>query len=851
MRTPTPLSPFLTRLLTAAALLASGLLAAQTTALRVLDEKGLPVIGATVELLGDALGNTGGEGLVFVTDNEGVVAFPSDVAPAQVRVRYVGYAPRVTSVAELTPDDTGALVTSVVPAQEVLAQAVVRAVRAKPADPFAFEDVDGETLAAANPGQDIPFLLRRTPGAVYTSDAGTGIGYSGIRVRGADATRVNVTVNGVPLNDSESQGVFWVNMPDFVSSTSSLQLQRGVGESTYGAGAFGANLNLVTNAPSSSPQLTAELGGGSFGTARGMLRANTGDIGGFSAEARASYIRSEGFVDRASSRLGSAYLGTSWAISDEQRLQLIGWTGKERTYQAWFGIPESFANDPDLRTFNPAGALADGGFYDDQVDDYRQSHAQLLYTRALERDWLLQLTGHYTKGRGFFEEWENGIAFGRFFPLGPQTDDRETDLVQRRWLDNDFYGAIATVSGGLSPKLNSTFSAGYSRYVGDHFGTVPLVVDPDLAPLARGDYYRNDATKDDFNAFAKTNYQVTRDGSLYLDLQLRHVRYDANLVPGDESARRAGDFTFFNPKVGWTQRIVSGFGASPQRPSNAYASVAVGQREPNRNDFQDADNGVTPRPEKLYNLELGLRSSEAAAFSYELGGYAMVYDDQLALTGALNEVGEAIRVNIDDSYRIGLELAAAYRFGERASGSGQSGWRLEGNVALSRNRIVRFEERVDNFGTGGQDVILREDVPLAFSPEVVANLGLSYAAATARGGQVAASLWGSFVAEQFVDNSGSEVAALPAYGRADLELRYLPTGEGRVLFTLQLQNLTNAFPITNGYSYRYRSPGYDPRPDDPYSISEGNDYYIYKGVYPQAGFQAMAGVRLQLTGATR
>ena len=840
---------------------------AQAT-LRVLDEEGLPVVGATVEALvaetpataTPATATPAAEtyaprtdvepsASALVTDADGLVTWPA-APPRRARIRYVGYAPTLVDVGGLAAGPDGTPTARIRPAQEVLAQAVVRAVRARPADPFAFENLGGDSLAAANPGQDIPFLLRRTPGAVYTSDAGTGIGYTGIRVRGADATRVNVTINGVPLNDSESHGVFWVNMPDFVSSTSSLQLQRGVGESTYGSGAFGANLNLVTNAPSPTPQLTAELGGGSFATARGMLRANTGDIGGFAAEGRLSYIRSDGFVDRASSRLGSAYLGTSWAISDERRLQLIGWTGGERTYQSWFGIPEAFAEDDALKTYNPAGDRGDGTFYDDQVDDYRQSHAQLLYTEALSDDWLLQLTGHYTHGRGFFELWNGSVPFGSFFP-GRGPDTTTTDVVDRRWLDNDFFGAIATVSGRLSPKLTTTLSAGYSRYLGDHFGTVPYVADPELRPLATGDYYRNDASKDDLNGFAKANYRLTERGELYVDLQLRHVRYDAVFNPRNPEAnqRAEGRNTFFNPKLGWTQALRRAGDAGALAPGSWYASAAVGQREPNRSDFENAPGGRPPRAEKLYNLELGLRSAPGQRLGYEAGAYYMHYDDQLALTGALNDVGEAIRVNIDDSYRLGLELSAGYRL---SPGGARHTWRLDGNIALSRNRVSRYDETVfvydDTFGLARTDVVPRANTPLAFSPGVVANLGLGYGHGVGRGGYVSAALWGSYVSRQYVDNSGSAVTELPGYGRADLELRYRPSAEARVLLTLQLQNLTGGHPLTNGYSYRYGTlGGFDPRPSDLYLQAEGDGRYVGKGVYPQAGLQAMAGVRLQLS----
>ena len=418
--------------------------------------------------------------------------------------------------------------------------------------------------------------------------------------------------------------------------------------------------------------------------------------------------------------------------------------------------------------------------------------------------------------------------------------------MQRLWLDNDFYGGIATLSGELSPKLSTTFSAGYSRYVGDHFGTVPVVIDPELSSVPRGDYYRNAATKDDVNGFAKANYQLAPRDLLYLDLQLRHVRYDAQFNPEDANQRARGQLTFFNPKLGYTHQLVSGLGGTAQAPTDLYASAAVGQREPNRNDFQNAPQGVTPKPERLYNFEAGLRSSPKQKLSYEVGSYYMLYRDQLALTGALNQVGEAIRVNIDESYRLGVELSAAYMLASTSSGDQQTYWRVDGNLALSRNRIARYEERVDNFETGGQDILVRQDVPLAFSPNVVTNLGLSYNLRGAYESQFSVALWGSAVGRQYVDNSGSATAVLPAYGRLDLELRYAPATRPSTLFTLQLQNLTNGHPVTNGFAYRYNSPGYDPRPDDPYSLRENGDTYLYKGVYPQAGLQIMAGARITL-----
>ena len=810
---------------------------AQVT-LRVTESGGQPIVGATAQLIPR---NDSDAAVAAVSDAEGAVELsPTRRGDHELVVRYLGKVTERRSLPDLAPAaalDLGAV--ALRDDVSVLAEVPVVAVRAQADDPFAFDNVDGDELAVANVGQDVPFLLRRTPGAVMTSDAGTGIGYSSIRIRGADATRINVTVNGVPLNDAESQGVFWVNMPDFISSTRSLQVQRGVGASTYGTGAFGANLNLLTDVPSDRPRVIGELAAGTYATGRAMVKASTGTLpGGFSAEGRLSYITSDGFVDRASARLGGAYLGTSWAISDRERLQLIGWTGHERTYQAWYGIPRSFADDPELITYNPAGLRADGSFYDDQVDDYRQSHAQALYSRELADGTLLQLTGHYTRGRGFYEEWVNGAATVDYLPDYAGEAGLTNDLVRRLWLDNHFYGAIATLSGQLAPKLDFTASAGANQYLGDHFGTVPRIVE--LADEAEGSYsatdryYDNEATKLSVNGFAKATYALTERLAVYGDAQLRHLRYDfLGLTREGRELPREATFTFFNPKAGATYSDLGG--------GLAYASVAVGQREPNRNDFREAIPGEEPRAERLTDFEVGWRRRDAR-FEVEAGGYYMRYLDQLVPTGRLNDVGELVRANVDESYRLGVELAGAYRVA--------GPWTVEGNLAVSRNRVVRFDEFVDNWATGGQEVIVRENTPLAFSPSVIANLGLRFATADDR---LDLSLWGTGVSRQYVDNTGSAGTELPAYGRLDLEARYLPpVRSGReVVLTLQAQNLTDANPITNGWSYRFRSPGYDPRPDDPYVTGEGTDQYIMTGVYPQAGVQALFGVRVGLIGSPR
>lgn len=836
VRNGSPMCTLARLALTLALSLAAAHLCAQV-AFRLVDASGEPITGATARLLPAAPADS--SAVVYaVSDEEGRVRLsPKRRGRHRLGVTYVGYEPLRRDLETLDPSaelDLGTL--RLRPDVAVLAEAQVMAVRARPADPFAFADLDGVELAEANVGLDVPTLLRRTPGAVVTSDAGTGIGYSSIRIRGADATRVNVTVNGVPLNDAESQGVFWVNMPDFISSTRSLQVQRGVGQSTYGTGAFGANVNLLTDVPPARPRLVAELAGGSYGTRRAMVKAATGELGGaFSGEGRLSYVTSDGFVDRASARLGAAYLGAAYEPSPRERLQLIGWTGHERTYQAWYGIPRAFAADPERRTYNPAGARGDGEFYDDQVDDYRQSHAQALYSRQLPGGALLQLTGHYTRGLGFYEEWQDSVTTNDYLPnfLGERL--LNNDVVRRLWLDNHFYGAIATLSGRLSPKLELTASAGVNEYRGDHYGTVPRIVDlpESIEPFYDADdrYYDNEGRKRSGNAFAKGTYAVNQRVSAYADVQLRAIEYafagvdrDGAVLPQEVS------YAFFNPKAGFTISELAG--------GSAYASVAVGQREPNRNDFREAPPGEQPRPERLTDFEVGWRR-RAGGLELEAGAYYMRYRDQLAPTGRLNDVGELVRANVDASYRLGLELAAAYRLAPA--------WIAEGNLALSRNRIRRFDEFVDDWDRGGQFVVVREDVPLAFSPGAVANLGIRFAKADC---PLEVALWGAGVSRQHVDNSGSAAAALPAYGRVDLEARYAPrltSGRG-VVVTLQVQNLTDAHPVTNGWSYRFRSAGYDPRPDDPYAARESGDTYLLTGVYPQAGTQVLLGVRLEIGG---
>ncbi len=805
---------------------------------RVLDDRGEPAVGAVASLTAlDTARLTNSSSLQAVADPSGELNFSAAEPGAyELLVRLVGYQV-IRREVRVSSAVGSAVELRLAPSATALEAATVIAVRAQANDPFAFVNVDAGPLAEANPGQDVPYLLRRTPGAVVTSDAGTGIGYTGIRIRGADATRINVTINGVPLNDAESQGVYWVNMPDFISSTSSVQVQRGVGQSTYGAGAFGANINLATDAPAATPTLVGELAGGNYGTGRAMLKASSGVLdNGLAFDARASYITSDGYVDRASAELGSAYASVLYTPTDAQRIQLLGWTGHERTYQAWYGIPESFLGDPELRTYNFAGDMGDGEFYEHQEDNYKQTHAQLLYSYQLPSEWLLQLTGHYTRGIGFYEEYRPEDNLSAYY------EERSAsvigDAIRRLYLDNHFGGVIATASGRLSRKLDLVVSAGANRYAGDHYGKLisfdgaggtDANVDPDRK------YYDNVGTKTDLNAFAKLNYDLSPALRGYADLQVRYVDYRFQGIDrSGVTLPQDVQLVFFNPKLGLTAALAPG--------QSAFASFAVGQREPNRNDYVEAPAGQQAKPEQLFDYELGYRFS-AKRTSFEATGYFMDYYDQLAVTGELNDVGEATRVNVPRSHRLGLEFAAGQRLA--------AGFGLEGNLALSRSRVDAFTEYIDNPITEVKDPIQRRDTPLAFSPEVVANLGLTYRTPVdGRENALDLALWGSHVGPQFLDNSGSAATRLAGYQRVDFEARYKLKARANVnaTLTLQVQNVLGAHPATKGYSYRFASPGSDPRIDDPSARLEQGDVYVSNGYYPQAGVQLLAGVRLELTG---
>ncbi len=685
-----------------------------------------------------------------------------------------------------------------------LDEVFVSAIRVSKRSPVTFTNLTKEQLKPRNLGQDIPILLNYMPAVVTTSDAGAGVGYTGIRVRGSDATRVNVTINGIPYNDSESHGTFWVNMPDFASSTASLQLQRGVGTSTNGSGAFGASLNIATDGISREAfgQISSSIG--SFNTLRNNLKFSTGLLNDhIEISGRLSRITSDGYIDRAASELDSYFL--QGALKNKNTLlKAVLFGGHEITYQAWYGIDAATLESD--RTFNPSGIYTDENgntqFYENEVDNYKQNHAQLLWNQNLNEIWSTNLALHYTRGRGFFEQFKEDDDFGTY-DFSPITIDGEevntTDLVRRRWLDNDFYGTVFSANYDKA-NLNMILGGGWNIYKGKHFGEV---IWAEFAPNStiRERYYDDDSEKTDFNVFAKANYKLDDHWSLFGDLQYRTVGYEAN---GADTGLVNDTFNFFNPKVGLTLDV--------DQSNNFYLSYAVANREPNRNDYENGN----PKSEKLNDFELGWRFITSDV-QVNTNLYYMNYKDQLVLTGELNDVGAPLRANVGNSYRFGLEIDANIAFGDKFT--------LSPNLALSSNKNKDFVFQRDGVV---QDL---GDTNIAFSPDIIIGNRFSYMPFE----ELQISVLSKFVGKQYMGNIDAKGSVLDAYSQTDLNLQYVIETNSfvrSITISALVNNIFNAEFVSNGYFFTY---------DDTWSDPGQTTTIEGAGYYPQAGTNFLLG----------
>lgn len=714
----------------------------------------------------------------------------------------------------------------------VLDEACVIATRATSSTPIAFTNITREQLQRTNHGQDIPYLVSLAPSSVSTSDAGAGIGYTSLRIRGVDATRINVTANGIPVNDAESHTVFWVNMPDLASSVKDIQVQRGVGTSTNGAGAFGASMNLQTSDFARDPYAEVSLSGGSFRTHKETLRLGTGLLNNhWTFDLRLSNIGTAGYIDRASADLYSFYTQAAY-VGDATTARFIAFGGTEKTYHAW-----NYASREEMdaygRRYNSCGYMftdADGvqHFYDDQTDNYTQTNFQLLLDHRFNKQWKANIGLHYTKGDGYYQEYKTDrklIEYGmQPYDVNGETIKR-SNLVRKKAMDNHFAGLVFSLNY-TDKKLRATLGGAANRYSGDHFGKVLWVKNyiGNLNPNA--DYYRNEAQKDDANIYARGEYLITPQLTAYGDVQYRHIRYTVegtndkynswtgNGMQGLDLDER---FDFFNPKVGLNWQ--------PTKHWRIFASVAQAHKEPTRNNYTDGYLTEHPRAERLTDYELG---ATYTADNWHVGAnlYWMDYKDQLVLTGELNEIGEAVSANVPKSYRAGIELQGGFSL--------PFGLSWEGNLTLSRNRIRDFKETIYGYDDDWNDlpaaVVDHGDTHIAFSPDIIAGSALSY---TYKG--LRTSLHTQFVSEQYMSNADVAAHKLDAYCVSNLDVSYTFSPKSlakNASIGVTVYNLFNEEYENNGWA----SSSYQNTP---------NTRVNYTGYAAQAGISFLAHLTLK------
>ncbi|MBI1344136.1 MAG: TonB-dependent receptor plug domain-containing protein [Terrimonas sp.] len=656
----------------------------------------------------------------------------------------------------------------------------VKATRAGQNAPFTKTLLTKEEISKQNLGQDLPFLLNQIPSVVINSDAGNGIGYTGIRIRGTDASRINVTLNGIPFNDAESQGTFFVDLPDFSSSVSSIQVQRGVGTSSNGSGAFGATINISTNECIEKPYADFNNSYGSFNTWKNTIKAGSGLIDGhFTTDIRLSNISSDGYIDRARSKLQSLYFSTGYQWKGSS-LRFNIFSGKEKTYQAWYGV--SSTDLKNNRTINYAGTEKPGAPYDNETDNYQQDHFQLFFNHSFKQNWKFSTAIFYIRGKGYYEQYKAQQAYSDYGipdPIYGNDTVMNTDLVRQLWLDNDYYGHIFSLLH--ASKLSQfTFGGGWNRYDGHHYGEL-VWAQNGLDQKNR--WYQLRAKKTDINFYAKEQVRLGKNFFGFMDLQYRHVNYAINGFRDNPGFRVSPVYDFFNPKIGFSYQSTGGW--------SGYISYSRGQKEPNRDDFE-AGIHQQPKPEKLNDLELGL-GRKNARMQWEATLFYMGYIDQLVLTGKINDVGAYTRTNIPKSYRTGIELSGSISLLKWLSAGG--------NISISRNKISRFTEYVDDYDQGGQKSYFHNNPDIAYAPAIVSSSSISIYPIK----NLEVGLLGKYVGKQYLDNTENEERKLDAFYVQDARVIY--TLEKGILkntrFIIQVNNIFNRQYEPNGYTYSY------------------------------------------------
>lgn len=758
-----------------------------------------PIEGAIVQVEGQPL--------MAVSKSDGTFSIPCQEGQPLI-IKHLAYETETALVA------VDQMLVSMKTATHVADEISITGVRAGINQSYASTTILKSDLEKVNLGQDLPFLLNNQPGVVTTSDAGNHVGYTGIRIRGSDATRINVTINGVPVNDAEASGVYWVDLPDFASSVEGIQVQRGIGTSTNGNGAFGGSVNIQTRSRASKPYVEVNNAFGSFHTIKNTLNFGTGLLqNNLTADVRLSHIQSDGFIDRASSKLLSYFAGLGW-YHKSSSIRLLTWSGKERTGQAWYGVAQNVLDTN--RTYNIAGSFTDDNgqikFYPNQTDNYTQTYYQLLFNHQYNAFKSLNITPFYTRGIGYYEEFKEDQSYEPY-GLIPDSSNlpitQTTDLVRQRWLDNHFFGTTWNLNIDQN-NYQLQWGGMLSQYKGLHFGKVKWLRnasknDPDF------EYYRNNATKNDANSYLKFTYQLRDKWYFTSDVQIRWVNYNFEGYDNFKTLSAQDiQHTFFNPKLGITFR--------PSSKWSAYLYFGQASKEPVRDDYRNSTPLSRPLPESMLNLETGL-NYQAKALNLQLNIYHMDYKNQLILNGKINDAGEYVRQNVANSYRQGIELLAQLNYSKY--------WSINVNLCLSKNKISHFEEYIDDYDFGGQLQNNYTNVDIAFSPNATSAITLN----TNPIKNISLGASYNMIGKQYLDNTMNNNRQLPGYGFGTLNLAIKCIASDKCNGTLRLivNNLFNQVYESNGYTFSYI-----------YNQTTTTENYFY----PQAGTNYMLGLNL-------
>jgi iron complex outermembrane receptor protein len=757
-------------------------------------ETGLPLVGAHVRMDGIT-------SYQMVSDNRGAFSFENvPKGSYEIRVSFVGYQTYKERLAFKEDAHLSIDIKEGLLGEEV----VVMANRVHDNNPAAFENISKAEIAKGNNGKDLPFLINSSPSVIVTSDAGNGVGYTGFRIRGSDMTRINITVNGVPMNDAESHSVYFVDLPDLASSLDHIQIQRGVGTSSNGAGAFGASINMQTKLLMDEAYAKYDGRAGSYNTLKNSVSFGTGLLkNNLAFDGRLSKIHSDGYIDRAFADLKSLYFSGGY-YGEKDVVKFIILSGKEVTYQAWEGMPKASLDTN--RTYNPYT-------YENEVDDYQQDYYQLHYSHTFNDKLSLNSTLFYTRGKGFYEQYKQDRDFSDYlinnYILGGDTIT-SSNLIQQKWLDNHFYGTNLGLNY-QDKKLEANLGLGWNQYDGDHFGKVIWAQNASNSSINH-EWYRNNGLKTDFNIYGKVNYMLGYSLSLFGDLQYRKINYRIKGIHDDlRDISQDHNFNFLNPKVGFVWHVGN--------LMKVYSSFAIANREPNRTNYKDADENYLPKAERLHDVEAGLRV-RSSRFVFSANYFYMNYKDQLVATGKINNVGEAIMTNVPKSYRSGIELSAGAQIINPLR------WDL--NLTLSKNKIKDFVMFIDNWDTWGQEAIEIGETNIILSPNTIANSIITFKALK----NLDIQLISKYVSRQYIDNTSYEYNSIDPYFVNDLKLTY---GFSTAFFKtirlhLDIQNIFSEKYETYGWVYNYQTNG---------------NREVIDGYFPMAPVNFLGGISLE------